>query len=71
MTDLNKDPDGPYTLMVLQMHLETVSVRYSYLRAVRAYLHEEFRDSIPVSSQGISVDDKFRIRHLYLARAYL
>ena len=31
----------------------------------------QFPDSIPVSSQGISVDDYFQIRYLYPARAYL
>ena len=42
-----------------------------YLYPARAHLHEEFRDSTPVSSQGISVDDQFQIWFLYLARPYL
>ena len=32
MTDLNKDPDGPCSLMGLPMHLVMVSALYSYLR---------------------------------------
>ena len=38
MKDLNKDPDGPCTLVVPPMHLATVLVRYSFLHKVAILL---------------------------------
>ena len=54
-------------------YYQLLQLEIRFLYPARACLHEEFRDSIPVSSQGTSVSNllKFEIRYLYLARAYL